>query len=117
MMMLIMMMIVCSLISRAVARSSRAFFYHTVRYGLQIIRPADAGEEVDEGGGEVRAIVAQFGCLIVPWKYMMVIVPALAESANADAIAIGGANGAATKIQTCFPYRLYASLRLRFTLK
>jgi len=32
----------------------------------------------------------------------MVIVPALTESSDADAVAVGGANGAATKIRVSF---------------
>lgn len=93
MMMLVTMTVRMSLVFRPVARSLRAFLYHAVRYGLQIVRPADPGEEVDEGGGEVRTIVTQLGRLVVPREHMMVIVPALAEGADADAVAVGGANG------------------------
>lgn len=95
---MLIMMIVRSFIFRAVARSSRAFYYHTICYGLQIVCPTDPGEEVDEGGGKVRAIIAQLGRLVIPWKHVMVIVPALAECADADAQAVGGANGAANMV-------------------
>lgn len=104
--MVILIMIVRSLIFRAVACSGRAFLYHAVRHGLQIVCPSNPGEEVDEGGGEVGAIVSQFAGFVIPRKHMVVIVPAFAEGPDADAETVGGANGAATKIRTRFSYLL-----------
>jgi len=75
-----------------------------VFYNFQIIRPADPGEEINESSSKVYAIVAQFGSLIIPWKYVMVIVPSFAASDNANAEAVSGANRAAKKI-TNFLYR------------
>lgn len=66
-------------------------------YGLQIVRPADPGKEIDKGGGEVGAIVAQLGGLVIPRENMMVIMPAFTEGADADAEAIGGTDGAMKK--------------------
>lgn len=46
---------------------------------LQIVRPSDLGEEIDESGSKVQPVVAQFGSLVVPGEHVMVVVPALAE--------------------------------------
>lgn len=54
---MIIMIITRSLIYRAVAGSGGAFLYHALWHSLQIVRPADLCEEVDEGGAEVHAIV------------------------------------------------------------
>lgn len=40
------------------------------------------GSPVDERCGEVGTIVAQLSRLVVPREHVMVVVPALAESAN-----------------------------------
>jgi len=91
------MMIGRPLVPRAVARSGRALLYHAERHGLQIVRPADSGKEIYDRGGHVGAIVTQLAGLVVPWKHVVIIVPALAESGEAHTQAVGGANGAAIK--------------------
>lgn len=68
-----------------------------MRYGLQIVRPADPGKEIDEGGGKVGAIVAQLGGFVIPRENMMVIVPAFTEGPDGDAVTVGGADGATKK--------------------
>lgn len=98
------------LIFRAVARSGRAFLHYTARHGLQVVRPADLGEHIDEGGSEVGAIVAQLGGFVVPWEDVMVIVPALAEGADADAEAVGGADGAVEVRKREIPKCLFSLL-------
>lgn len=84
----------CPLVSRAIARSGCTFLYYAGRHGLQVICPTDLSEHIDEGGSKVGVIVAQLGGLVIPWEDMMVIMPALAEGADTDAVAIGGTDGA-----------------------
>lgn len=96
-MMLRIVMVGRSLIFRTIARFGSAFLYYIMIYGLQIVRPADPGEEIDKGSGQVGAIVAQLSGLIIPRENMMVIVPTFTEGADADAVTVGGADGAMKK--------------------
>lgn len=81
----------------AVAGALGALLHQRRRHRLQVVRPADAREEVDEGRGEVHAVVAQLGRLVVPREDVVVVVPALAESGDrhtdvlrgADALVVG----------------------------
>lgn len=82
-----------SLVYRTVARSSRTSFHDILRYGLQIVRPADPREEIDKRGGEIAAVITQLGGLVIPWKYMMVIVPTLPKGAQTDGETVGRTDG------------------------
>lgn len=64
---------------RSVARPLDSPLDDLVGHHLQIVRPADLGEEIDEGGRKVQPVVAQFGRLVVPGEHVVIVVPALAE--------------------------------------
>jgi len=76
----------------AVAGALCALLDQRRRHRLQVVRPADAREEVNEGRGEVHAVVAQLGRLVVPWEDVVVVVPALAERGNRHADVLRGAD-------------------------
>jgi len=92
-----MMIIGRPLVPRAVARPGRALLYHVVRHSLQIVRPTDSSEKIYERGRHVGAVVAQLTGLVVPRKYVVIIVPALAKGGKTYAQAISRADGAAMK--------------------
>jgi len=67
-----------------ISGSLDALLNDLVRDCLQIVRPADLSEEVDECSGEVHAIIAQLGCLVIPREDVMVVVPAFTQSENGN---------------------------------
>lgn len=79
---------------RSVSRSLHSPLDDLVRNRLQIVRPADLGEEIDESGREVQPVVAQFGRLVVPGEHVMVVVPALAESECGHRLVLRGVDSA-----------------------
>jgi hypothetical protein len=76
----------------AVAGALGALLDQRRGHRLQVVRPADAREEVDEGRGEVGAVVAQLGRLVVPREDVVVVVPALAERGDRHADVLRGAD-------------------------
>lgn len=54
---------------------------HPRRDVFPIIGPADLCKRVDKTGSDIE-VSAQLASLIVPWKYMMIIVISLAECCN-----------------------------------
>lgn len=63
----------------SVSRSLDSPLDDLVRNHLQIVRPTDFGEEIDESGCIVQPVVTQFGRLVVPGEHVVIIVPSLAE--------------------------------------
>lgn len=65
-----------------IAASVRSATDHFRRDVLPIVGPADPCERVDKTGSEIEWIFAQFASLIIPWKYMVIIVISFAERCN-----------------------------------
>lgn len=72
----------------AVARTQSPLTDHRIGNDFQIIRPAHPGEEIDETGGEIKHIIAQFGGLVIPGEHMVVVVPALADRHKRDVLVV-----------------------------
>lgn len=64
---------------RAVAATRNPPGNHRWRHGLTIVHPADSCKEVNETGRQVVRIVAELARLVVPWKDMVIVVPALSK--------------------------------------
>lgn len=53
----------------------------------------DFSEKVNERRGHIVTIISQFGCFVVPWEYVMIIVPAFAQSHNSAQWMVGWLDG------------------------
>lgn len=57
------------------------FLHQFGRRFLEIVCPSDFGEQLNPKSGDVET-VCQFGRLVVPWEYVVIVVPALAHRGN-----------------------------------
>ena len=62
-----------------VAGTFHAFANHVRRNRLQVVRPSEVRAQVYERGRQIQLVVPQFGVLIVPREYVVVVMPAVAE--------------------------------------
>lgn len=67
------------LIVGAIAVLKGHFAHHVGGRRLEVVSPAQLGEDVDPDGGNVEE-VAELGRLVVPGEHMVVVVPALTHS-------------------------------------
>lgn len=63
----------------SIASAFHALLDNLAGDGFQIVGPADFSEEVDERSCVIQFVVTQFGGLVIPWEYMVVVVPAFTE--------------------------------------
>lgn len=66
-----------------------SLLHHTGWHALEIVRPADLREEVNESRRCVQTVVAQFGCFVVPWERVMVVVPSFAKGQSGYSPVLG----------------------------
>lgn len=52
---------------------------HIWRDVFSIISPTDTRERVDEGGGKIERVIAQFAGLVIPREHMMIVVISLTK--------------------------------------
>jgi len=62
-----------------VASAEHSSLDHVGSHRLQVVGPADLGEQVDEGRRYIQGVATPFGRLVVPRKRVMVVVPPLAK--------------------------------------
>lgn len=62
---------------RPVARAVHSLLDDLLRHRLQIVRPAELSEEIDEVSSEVQPVVSQFRRFVVPREGVVVVVEAL----------------------------------------
>lgn len=48
-------------------------------YRFQVIGPTDFSEKVNERRRKVEVVATEFGGFVVPWKHVVIIVPAFAQ--------------------------------------
>lgn len=75
---------------RSIAGTQDTFSNHFLGNGLQVVRLTDCGKEIDKAIGKVDSVIDQFGCLVIPWENVMVIVPSLAETQETEDCGVGG---------------------------
>lgn len=79
-----------SLLARPVASAQRAFRHQVGRNRLQIVRPSDQRERVDEQRRQVQLVVEQLGVFVVPRERVVIIVPPVAERGHRNDHVFGG---------------------------
>jgi len=60
----------------AIARSLHPFLHYVFGHILQIVGPTDSRKEIDQDRSQVE--LAEFGRFVVPWEYVMIIMPTFA---------------------------------------
>lgn len=104
---------------RSVATSCCPSCNHIGWHILSIVGPTDAREEINESCACIVFVIAQFAGLVVPRKYMMVVVPAFAESGQCNRQTLSWTNtsvNATDKIQwgcSCYESRRLTILTYR----
>lgn len=72
-----------------VAGAQGPFGYQLGGHGLQVVRPSDQREQVDEQRGQVQLVVEQLGVLVVPRERVMVVVPSVATRGHRHQYVLG----------------------------
>lgn len=62
-----------------IAGALHTLLHNFLRHRLQIVRPPNLGEEIDERRRHVHPVVAELGRLVVPGEHVVIVVPSLAE--------------------------------------
>jgi len=76
--------------ARPVTGALGPFGHEVGRHGLQVVRPSDQREYVNEQRGQVQFVVEQLGVLVVPRERVMVIVPSVAARGHRHEHILGG---------------------------
>ncbi len=64
----------------AVSCSTSSTANNSFRHGLQVVRPANPGEEIDNRFRRVHVVISQFGCFVIPWENVVIVVPSFTGS-------------------------------------
>lgn len=85
------------LLARAVSGAQGPFGHQFGGHGLQVVRPPDQREHVDDQRGQVQLVVQQLGVLVVPRERVMVVVPPVAARGHRHQHVLGGIDVSANK--------------------
>ena len=82
---LVMMMVMVVIIGPgAISSPLYTLCYHVLWYHFQVIGPTDHCEKVHKCCGQIETVISQLGSFVIPWKYVMIVVPSFTQCPECD---------------------------------
>lgn len=74
--------------------------HQIVRRPLEVVGPAYFRESVQEHCRRVQMVTSEFGCLVVPWKNVMIVVPSFSQRHPSHQMVLRWPNGSTNQTKS-----------------